>query len=227
PAAGGSYTASTFSPDVTQVLASGSGRIWENVPGYNRSFSGVELTLMKRLSNKWMSRVAFSYNDWKEHYDNRVGNPTIAGYDATPDIFVNRDGGQYVYQTSGSGKSYIFGSAKWSLAANALYQLPWDFELSGALFGRQGFPYPVWLNLSAGRDGTLRAQASSAVDAEREENLWNLDLRLAKNIKLGNTTFTLSAEGFNITNNDTILKHNNQANSGSFRRVDEILNPRI
>jgi hypothetical protein len=34
-----------------------------NRPGYSTTYNGVEFTMSKRLSNRWMSRVAFSWND--------------------------------------------------------------------------------------------------------------------------------------------------------------------
>ena len=50
-------------------------RIRTNRPGYTTKFNGLELTLTKRLADKWMGRVAFSYNDWVENFD---GIPTSA-----------------------------------------------------------------------------------------------------------------------------------------------------
>ena len=52
-------------------------------------------------------------------------------------------------------------------------------------------------------------------------------MRLAKSIKLGGSTLILSAEGFNLLNNDLILARTLRANTSTFRRVDEILNPRV
>ena len=65
-----------------------------------------------------------------------------------------------------------------------------------------------------------------------------VDLRLAKNIKLGSTAVTLSAEAFNVFNNNVVLGRYRFANSGSFTstiagaepglgRIEEIVSPRI
>src|SRR5439155_12079705 len=116
----------------------------------------------------------------------------------------------------GSGKASFYTSIKWQLFASALAQLPGDFDLSGSLFGRQGGPYPISLRLSGGRDGTLPALAVSQIDSNRYGNLWNLDLRLAKNIKFGSTAVTLSAEAFNVFNNNLVLSRFRYANSSSF-----------
>ena len=49
--------------DPDKVAATGGGRILTNRPDYERKFNGVELSLIKRLANKWMMRAAFSWND--------------------------------------------------------------------------------------------------------------------------------------------------------------------
>jgi hypothetical protein len=229
---GNTYTANTFSPDSALVDAANGGRIRTNAPGYFRKFSGFELTLAKRLSNKWMSRIAVAYNDWTEHFDGGlVANPSrfFRSNVANNTVYYNpqQDGGQVSFQGGGSGKSQIFSSSKWTVSANALYQLGWGLEISGALYGRQGYLFPVYLNLSGGRDGTLSVLGVPSVDSQRLEGLWNLDLRLAKNLKLGNTNLVLSAEAFNVLNNDLILARTLRANTSTFRRADEVLNPRV
>jgi hypothetical protein len=241
PATANGFTAFTYSPNAALVTAGGGGRLRTNRPGYDSVFSGAELTLTKRLSNKWMARVALSYNDWTEHFSGTPvggnitadsGNPTRTEQDPLV------DGGQLAFLSGGSGKASFYTSIKWQLFATALAQLPGDFDLSGSLFGRQGGPYPVSLRLSGGRDGTLNALAVPEVDTDRYGTLWNLDLRLAKNIKFGSTAVTLSAEAFNVFNNNLVLSRYRWANQSAFTstiagagpgmgRVEEIVSPRI
>ena len=57
---GGGYSAVVYAPNPAKVDATGGGRILENRPDYHSVYSGLEFTLNKRLSNQWMSRVAFS-----------------------------------------------------------------------------------------------------------------------------------------------------------------------
>jgi hypothetical protein len=240
------FTAFTYSPIAALVDAGNGGRLRTNAANYHTIFNGVELTLTKRLSNRWMGRVAFSWNDWTEHFE---GTPVGVGQANTTAISGNGnptrtendplvDGGQYATLSGGSGKASFYTSIKWQLFATMLTQLPGDFDLSGSLFGRQGGPYPVSLRLSGGRDGTLPALGVPTIDAERYGNLWNLDLRLAKNFRFGGSSVTLSAEAFNVLNNDLVLSRFRYANSASFTstiagaepgrgRVEEIVSPRI
>ncbi|PYQ03281.1 MAG: hypothetical protein DMF82_13565, partial [Acidobacteria bacterium] len=211
PVTANGFTAFTYSPNAALVTAGNGGRLRTNRPGYDTTFSGLELTLTKRLSNKWMGRVAFSYNDWTESFsETPVGGNTVtggaaAGNPTRTDRDPLVDGGQVAVLSGGSGKASFYTSIKWQLFATGLVQLPGDFDFSASAFGRQGGPYPITLRLPAGRDGTLQTMAVPEVDTDRLGTLWNLDLRLAKNVRLGGASVTLSAEAFNVFNNDLVL----------------------
>jgi len=238
------YTTGTYYalPDAKAAAVSG-GQTLTNRPDYARNFNGLEATLLKRLSNKWQARVAFSYNNWTEHVGpGSYQNPTpfvrsdAFGSTSTPNPKI--EGGQVLLIGSGSGKTLYYTAPKWQLNASALYQLPAGFEVSGNLFGREGYPRPIFINADGGGlDGTLRILSTPTVNTVKLANLWNLDLRLAKTIKLGGTaSFNLFADCFNVFNASTELNRVDQANSAAFvfptaigpqNRLDEILNPRI
>jgi hypothetical protein len=201
------------------------GALLNNRDGYSRTYNGAELSLVKRLSNKWMGRVAFTFNDWKQHYE-----PQAIQQPNRTDLEPNEDSAM-VLRSSGSGKLF-YQNAKWQVAANGLYMLPAGFEVAASVFGRQGYPNPIYLELDAGAlDGGLRILADGTkIDDNRFPNLWNADLRLAKNIKFGaqgRSNLTLSAEVFNVLNSNTELKRIGDAGSDNFGRLDEILAPRI
>lgn len=76
---------------------------------------------MKRLSNKWMGRVGFSWNHAREPFDSAAamydtnGNPTPTLSEPL------KDGGQFAPQSGGSSAGNVYISAKWQFNANALY----------------------------------------------------------------------------------------------------------
>ena len=72
PVTSGGYTVQGYAPPSALVAAGNSGRILTTQPGYSQNFNGVDVTLTKRLSNKWMGRVALTYNLFKQHYDSGV-----------------------------------------------------------------------------------------------------------------------------------------------------------
>jgi hypothetical protein len=232
------YTAQTYSPDPDLIAASNSGRFLTNRPDYSTGYNGLELTLVKRMSNKWFARAAFSLMDWHENVGpGAIQNPTRndvtggqAGAAENGFSGPGVDGGQIAPRSGGSGKGDIFYNARWQVVANALYQLPGNFEVGASFFGHQGYVYPVVLRLPAGFDtsSTFRALAVPTLDTKRYDNLWDADFRLANNIKLaGHAQLQVTADLFNAFNSGTILGRNRQANSGAFGSPTDVLAPRI
>ena len=67
PVTASGYTAfSLLAERGASSTAGGGGRLRTNRPATRTNFNGLELTLNKRLSNKWMGRVAFSWNAFKQ-----------------------------------------------------------------------------------------------------------------------------------------------------------------
>jgi len=229
----GTYSAIVYGPNAAKVDASGGGRILTNRPDYHSQFQGVELTMTKRLSNKWMGRIAFSINDWREYLDGpaAVQNPTrtdsttgaVTGALSGPQV----NGGQIAPRSGGSGKGDIFYNARWQLNANGFYQLPAGFEVGANLFGRQGYVQPLMFQVNAGGDGRVRALATSTLDQIRYPNLWDLDLRVAKTITIARAKFLLSADAFNNVNAGTVLAQNRNLAAGAVGTINEIIAPRI
>jgi hypothetical protein len=211
--------------------ANSGGVILTNRPDYHRSYSGLELTAVKRLSNRWMGRVGFGYNNWTEGFDGRAGIqnplPTLYdgyGYNGGSTILsdAKRDGGQVGYYSSGSGTVYWMPS-KWQLSANGLYQIGGGFELAGNLYARQGYIRPINITIDNTFGDTVLA---TDIGNERLPNVWNVDLRLAWNGSIGGrSTIGFSADVFNVFNSSTVLRRVDSADSSSFNRIDQILNP--
>jgi len=222
--AGAPVTANGFTatPYILNDGVESPGLLLRNRPDFTRSYSGLELAVVKRLSNRWMGRAAFTLNDWKEHVGpGAIINPTHQ------DLDPQLDGAQHMEFAVGSGKNY-YTSAKWQVNLNGMYQMPGGFEVAANLFGRQGYPKPVYLQADTGAlDGLLNVLAVSTTDQIRLKSLWDLDVRLAKTMRFGGASVTLAGEIFNAFNSNTELYRNPSATSTSFNRLDEILAPRI
>jgi hypothetical protein len=224
PGTNDSYSVQTFSPSAAAVAANGNARMLSNVPGYYSYFHGVEVSAIKRMSNRWMMRVSAAYNDAREHYDtpvNDAGNPTRT--DLNP--LVNS--GQFVVRSGGSGSGDVFVSAKWQVSAQGVYVFPYDVEVGAALFGRQGYPFPVYRTAALGLDGSYRILLTPEIDTYRLDNLWNLDLRFAKRFQVQRASFELIGDLFNVFNSNTELVRNRNAAAASFRALAQNLSPRI
>jgi hypothetical protein len=222
------YSVVGFIPNAAKVAAGGSGRIETNDADYGQTFSGVEFAAVKRLSNRWMARIAAGYNNHTQSYGslpvsiNAVsGNPSI--FDSDP----VRDGSQVAPISGGSGNGDVFINGKWSMNAYALVQLPWNLEAAANVFGKQGTPFPPFISQSLDADGTQRLLLTQDVDTQRFENLWNVDFRLAKNVKLGNASVVVTADLFNAFNTNTELNRQRNRGSRAYALLTDYLSPRI
>lgn len=223
---GVSYNVPYFIPDPAKVNAVGGGRLLSNFDGYATLFNGIEFSVNKRMSSKWQMRLAAAYNDATEDYDMAVpvsenGSPTRS------DIFPLMSGGQWAQRSAGSGSGDVFVNQRWSFNLNGAYQLPWDMEVAGNLFGKQGTPYPYYVNQSLGREGTTRILVTPEIDSIRFDNLWNLDLRWAKTARFGRGNMQFIADLFNVFNSNTEITRERNAGSTNFRVLGSNLSPRI
>jgi len=224
---GVTYNIPLFIPDAAKVAAAGGGRILTNFDDYATTFDGIEMSLTKRMSNRWMARVAASWNNPQEHYDmavpvNEDGNPTRS------DTFPLISGGTWAPRSGGSGSGDVFINQRWNFNANGAYQAGWGIELAGNLFGKQGTPYPYFRNAALGREGTVRVLLNPELDSIRFDTLWNLDLRASKNFRIGSRgSVQLIADLFNTMNSNTEITRERNAAATTFQYLGSNLSPRI
>jgi hypothetical protein len=225
PGTSQSYSVPTFQPDAAKVAANGNSRMLSNQPGYYSYYHGVEASVVKRMANRWMMRVGAAYNLAREHYGstpaNDSGNPTRT--DLNP--LVN--GGPFVVRSGGSGSGDIFINAKWQFSANGVYTFPYDINVGASVFGRQGYPFPVYRSAPLGLDGTYRVLVSPDVDTFRLKNLWDTDIRASKTFKMNRVNVEAIADLFNVFNSNTDLVRNRNAASATYNALSQNLSPRI
>jgi hypothetical protein len=225
---GQGYSVPIFAPDAALVAANGNGRELTNYDGYYTTYNGLELSIVKRMSNRWMMRGAFAWNNPREHYDagarNLLGNPTR--YESSSLV----DGGIAAQRSAGSGSGDVFVNGKWQINVNGAYDLGRGFEVAGNFFGRQGNPYPIFQSATLGLDGNLRVLVSPELDTFRFDDLWNLDLRGSKTLSYDRFNVQLIADLFNVFNANTELNRQRnitQMSATSFGRLTQNLSPRI
>jgi hypothetical protein len=223
---GSAYSIPTFIANQAKVTAGGNGFLLTNWSGYSTDYHGVELSAVKRLSNRWMGRVGVSLNNAREHYSPTAmydtnGNPTRT----TTEPLV--DGGQFAPQSSGNGSGNVYINAKWQFNANAMYQASHGIEVAGNVFGRQGYPFPLFRTQALGADTGLPVLVTPLIDTLRYENVWDTDLRVAKTFKVHMLSVRLIGDLFNVFNANTALVRNNNVLSTSFNALAQNLSPRI
>lgn len=224
------YNVPTWIPDPAAIAAGNNGFTTTNVPGYFTQYNGIEFGVTKRLSNKWMGRVGFSWNDATEHFDDAAGMYDTNG-NPTPTVTEPlKNGGQFAPQSGGSGSGTIYINAKWQFNANAMYQAPYGIEVSANVFGRQGYPRPftrTGTTAALGADSAITVLLSPEIDTFRYPNLWNTDIRVARQFHVDRVNIRAILDVFNIMNANTALVRVSDVTSTNLNALAQNLSPRI
>ncbi len=213
------------------------GNYFLNRPDYTQTFNGAELTLTKRLSNGWMARASAAWNDAKQHVGSGACiDPTntffTAGEDSVPGMC--EDGG--IVAPNAGGGSGAFGqvnlNSRWQANLNAMYQLPFGFNVAANYFIREGYPIAWYVIDTGSADRVTRRVYVTNIDEERYNTVDQLDMRLEKVIGItSQVSMTLTAEMFNALNRNTILQRNARIGVPSrtvgTNTVFEIQSPRV
>jgi len=142
-----------------------------------------------------------------------------------------------VLQGSGNGsgsKAWVYVNSKWSFAVNGLYQVapdrPWGFNVAANVTGRQGYPVPYYDQVIVNTTTTTTTQVQlSPSDANRLDNIVDVDGRLEKEFTFQDFGLTLGVDCFNLFNEAFILQRVARVR-GSFVNagfINETLSPRI
>jgi hypothetical protein len=234
----GSYNVPFFGVAEANVPEDRSATEYVDQEGYWQRYLGFEVAATKRLSNRWMARVAFSTNDHREYYDSPDGimDPTpqlLAGPVPLPlGAYPNVDGGPVLTQTSGSGKAGIFMVApRYQLAATGLYSAGWGINLGANMVTRQGYSMPYQLTQvdtgdPLGNLKTVILQPEEVGDA-RLPNVTSLDFRIGKEFSWNRMRLNLDFDVFNALNSSTVLGRQYDLSLDSANNVLEIMNPRV
>jgi hypothetical protein len=224
------YNVATWIPNPAEIAAGNNGFTTTNVPGYSTRYNGIEVGVTKRLSNRWMSRVGFSWNDATEHFDGTEGMYDTNG-NPTPTVTEPlKNGGQFAPQSGGSGSGTIYINAKWQFNAKAMYQAAWGLELSANVFGRQGYPRPFTRSGTAaalGADSAITVLLSPEIDSFRYPNLWNTDIRVAKQFTADKLRIRAIFDVFNVLNANTALVRVSDVTATNLNSLAQNLSPRI
>ena len=203
---GGSVSQDVYAPLPGVALPPGNGEEERNREGYHQGYWGWETNFIKRLSNRWMARIGYSYNDHREYFTDRAA----AIIDPTPSpTSPKQNGGLVITSTSGSGKSDIFFvTPKFQFIANGLYEAPFGINVAANLLIRQGFGQPYYEEIEAHpRDpGVLKdVLLSPDVGANRLPAIRSFDLRIGKEFRVNDVTMNVDLDWFNVLNTGTVL----------------------
>jgi hypothetical protein len=196
--------------------------LYTNQPDRHRDYNGFELTLNKRLSNRWMAFGSFAYNDGRDFWD------SSAAYE-DPTLIPFLHDAQFAPESGGSGIDNVFINAKWLVKLQGMYTLPlWNINVAGAYQGRQGYPFPQAIRTPsrANRAGTIDVYLDPLGDV-RHPNLHYADFKVEKAFTFGTTRIVPSLDIFNVGNVNTVLARRRLQAASNANRISGIVAPRV
>jgi hypothetical protein len=174
-------------------------------PERRNVYWGFDLVFNKRLSNKWMMNGSVSYQMQKQFFGSY-------GYTDPTNIWAYEGSIYGISMGGGSGKVARPMFSKWMVKLTGMYQLPWDINLSGTLSGHQGAFYSetfgiVDRTLPNTRSNSNSMPTSTYNDWARVPDVWVVNLKVEKMLKLGDTSrMYFGIDLFNVTNSTTLLR---------------------
>jgi hypothetical protein len=194
-----------------------------NVPDRYRDYNGFELTMAKRMSNRWAASASYAYNNAVDHWD------SPDAYE-DPTCRVNQCPGaqQYAPEATGSGIDSVFPNAKWLVKLSGTYQMPYDLNLGVSYQGRQGYPFPqgILTPNRANQAGQVTALLDPLGDV-RLDNYHQLDMRLDRPFTFGAVRIIPAMDVFNLTNANTVLAFRRNQAASNANRISGIVAPRV
>lgn len=213
-----------------------SGYELENRPGATQRYFGLDVSVEKSLSDRWMLRCNFGWSSFRQYITPQsILNPNnLWGLGGQ-----NDDGG--LSTGASEEKRNVWMNAAWQFNLNGLYQGPWGLTLGANFYARQGYPRPYYVRVIT-NDVAYDEWSIliDRIDTYRYPDVYQLDFRLQRPFRIGPVTVTPAVELFNATNGNTLLNSNPEAGrwnlaaddgpffpNASFNQTFEIQSPRI
>ncbi len=215
-------------------------QIVTNANNYKTKYDGVDITVRKRMSNNFMLNGSLTLQKQKANYDGGdslafyIGDGGLSGqvFPFDPTNLPSLNDQPYAFAPGGSGKSGVYPYSEWQLKLSGVYQFPWDISVGAYGRYQQGYPYVLF---AAVRDTSLLPSLGTTnhlilvepFGSRRFENIFTLDLQFEKGFDFGNYgRLAVSANLFNVTNTNTVIRRLRSVTSSQLNRIDELISPR-
>jgi hypothetical protein len=160
--------------------------VWDNDAEMDSTYNGGDITLNRRLSNRWMMTGGVSLGK-------------NVGYVGNSDL---NDPNNKEFSRGIEGNDVPF-----SLRMSGLYELPYGISASGSFQHSKGFPEQT--TVSVGNNTVSLTQGTTAITVEprattRYPTVNQLDVSFRKAIRFGSKVFQPRLDFYNLTNESTI-----------------------
>ncbi|MBI3264962.1 MAG: TonB-dependent receptor [Acidobacteria bacterium] len=182
-----------------QRISAANRTVITNDPNLVQSYKGLELTLTKRLSNRWQMLAGYTRSK------NRIDNVSV---DTSPNFLINANGNVTVAANADRPNQFKL---------TGMYILPLhDVIVSGNLRSQQGPPVTRQISraLAIGGSQTINLEP---LGHTRLDTLTTIDLRVGKLFKFaGARTLEATVDFDNLMNADTVWQVRTQTAAASF-----------
>ena len=192
-----------------------------NVPDRSRDFNGFELTMRKRMANRWSMSGSYAYNNAIDNWD------SADAYEDPTNIDL-WDGYQYAPESAGSGVDAVFTNAKWLFKLNGSVTVPLEINVGAGYQARQGYPFPQSI-LSPNRTNSA-GQIQTLLDPlgdVRLDTFQQLDIKVDRAFQIAGLRLVPAMEIFNLMNGNTVLAQRRNQAAANANNVSQILSPRV
>ena len=191
-------------------------------------YRGITLTFDRRFTGRSTLRGSATWYRWTW----RVPATFDAVSDPTDLWGAGDDDGAVVAERSRQPeKAGVWPHSSWSYRLTWLTWVgtqkhPW-FDFAVAASGREGYPNPLYQRV-IGSDGITREVAVAEFDRFRHDDVFTLDLQLARGFHLGgNRWLTVAVDVFNLLNETVVLQREQNQALARANEVTETLSPRV
>ncbi len=160
--------------------------LWDNFPELNSSYTGVDVSFTKRMSDRWMAfgGLSIGKNLGDIHDTGDLNNPN----------FTFRRG-------------IIGNDVPFALKLSGTYQFPYAIYATASLQRSTGLPQQTTVLVNASTVQLTQVSQSIVVEAratERYDNVTQADLSIRKSLKIGKLTIEPVLDIFNIFNSSVV-----------------------
>jgi outer membrane receptor protein involved in Fe transport len=182
----------------------------------SRKYSGVEVVLNKRFSNRWQLLASYVYGKATGNNDNSYGAVNNSSL-AFSSLFTDPN-----YQTNAEGRLAFDPTHMIKIQGSVI--LPFDINLSGSFSYISGYTWTPQIYVSLDQaDLDVNAEA---LGSRRLDPVTRLDMRLEKIFRFGkNMSIGAMVDAFNVFNAGTVTWINTEYGS-SFQETTSLMQPR-
>lgn len=160
--------------------------VWSNDPAMDQNFQGVDITLNKRMSDRWMLMGGYSYG-------RNTGDTFAVGSDLNNPNFTFRRG-------------RVSTDTPHAVKMSGSYEVPLGVLVSGTYQYYTGVPRTTSVTVTAATVALTQVTQSLQVEPVGVSRLPSnsiASLRVSKNIVFGRSRITPAIDVFNLTNSNT------------------------